>query len=239
MSGIGLLALALISGALAAVLSAVSWRVARDERQRRDARIAALAADIHGDAPHDLLLHQGVAGDGTGFGPAPPFGPPVEAPATSTSRAVAAAGFFVLASVTAMTIWARPGPAIAPRGPLPIGATTIPVAPTPRPLELVALGHERDGDRLTVRGIVRNPSPGADVERLAAVISVFDRNGAFLVSARGSIAAPAMHAGTESSFAVTIPNLANVGRYRVSFEDADRVVSHVDKRSTRTLARAQ
>src|SRR5262249_58770825 len=41
-------------------------------------------------------------------------------------------------------------------------------APASVPVELIALGHERDGDRLTVRGIVRNPSTSAAIDQLAA-----------------------------------------------------------------------
>ena len=37
------------------------------------------------------------------------------------------------------------------------------------PLELVALGHERAADRLTVRGAVRNPS-NTGMDRLTAVV---------------------------------------------------------------------
>ena len=40
-----------ISLAVAAVMSVVAWRLARDERRRSEARVSALAADIHGEGP--------------------------------------------------------------------------------------------------------------------------------------------------------------------------------------------
>jgi len=41
-----LLVVTLVSLVLAIVMSVVAWRVARDERERADARVAALASDI-------------------------------------------------------------------------------------------------------------------------------------------------------------------------------------------------
>ena len=43
-----LLLVTLASTVLAAIMSFVAWRTAGDERRRSEARIAALAADIHG-----------------------------------------------------------------------------------------------------------------------------------------------------------------------------------------------
>ena len=48
------------------------------------------------------------------------------------------------------------------------------------PLELVALGHARETNALTISGTVRNPSSGAKVEGLTAVISLLDRGGALV-----------------------------------------------------------
>ena len=44
--------------------------------------------------------------------------------------------------------------------------------------------------------------------------------------------------GSESPFAVTIPNVGDVGRYRVTFKADDRIVPHVDRRD-RTAAEAK
>ena len=107
--------------------------------------------------------------------------------------------------------------------------TVAPVAPAP-PLELVALGHERDGDRLIVRGVIRNPQAAAAVEPLTAVVFVFDADGGFVTSARATVDANALRAAGETAFAVTVPDAASVSRYRVSFRSGDRIVPHVDRR---------
>jgi hypothetical protein len=99
-------------------------------------------------------------------------------------------------------------------------------------LELLALGQERDGDRLTVRGVVRDPAAGAPVDRLAAVVFAFDRQGAFVTSGRALVDTPALGPGRESGFAVTVPGASAVTRYRVSFRTGERLVPHVDTRPT-------
>jgi hypothetical protein len=98
------------------------------------------------------------------------------------------------------------------------------------PVELLALGHDRDGDRLTVRGVVRNPSAGRAVDRMTAVVFLYNRDGGFLTSGRAGIDSTALLAGGESAFVVVIPGASDVGRYRVSFRTDDRVVPHVDRR---------
>jgi hypothetical protein len=103
------------------------------------------------------------------------------------------------------------------------------VAP-PAPLELVALGHERDGNRLIVRGVVRNSSAGSPVEPLTAVVFVFNGEGGFVTSARAEVDANALRSAGETTFAVTVPDAASVSRYRVSFRSGDRIVPHVDRR---------
>jgi hypothetical protein len=98
------------------------------------------------------------------------------------------------------------------------------------PLELVALGHERDGDRLIVRGVVRTASTGSAVEPLTAVVFVFNAEGGFVTSARAAVDANVLRSAGETTFAVTVPNAASVSRYRVSFRSGDRIVPHVDRR---------
>jgi hypothetical protein len=108
--------------------------------------------------------------------------------------------------------------------------TTPAAQAEPVPLELLALGHDRTGDELTVRGVIRNPSSGVAVDRLTAVVFLFNRDGGFLTSGRASVESPALVPGGESRFVVSVPSAADVGRYRVSFRTDDRVVPHVDRR---------
>jgi hypothetical protein len=98
------------------------------------------------------------------------------------------------------------------------------------PLELVALGHERAGDQLTVRGVVRNPASGAAMDRLTAVVLLFTPDGGFLASGRAVVEPPALSPGGESTFAVTMPRAGEVGRYRVSFRADDKLIAHLDRR---------
>ena len=78
--------------------------------------------------------------------------------------------------------------------------------------------------------MVRNPAAGARVDRLTAVVFLFNRDGGFLTSGRTMIEPSALVPGGESIFVVTIPGAAEVGRYRVSFRTDDRIVPHLDRR---------
>ena len=280
MSAIGLLTVTLLSGALAAVMSVIAWRVSREERARADARTSALAAEIHAER---LETRVGVPAAASACHPT--FGiraqlpprrqaavrtpasrlravmiddlplrdahvPSVAAPepprlaVTAGSSGlrfatVGAIGIFVVGALAALAVLLSPGPRTAPPGPFPATASGDIVADA-QPLELMALGHERDGDRLIVRGVVRNLSSGAGVDRLAAVVFVFNRDGKFVMSARAAVQAGALDPDHESTFVVAIPNAGDVSRYRVSFHAADeRVVPHIDKRRLNAVARAQ
>jgi hypothetical protein len=100
----------------------------------------------------------------------------------------------------------------------------------PAPLELVALGHERDGNRLTVRGLIRAPRTGAVYDDMAAVVFAFNADGGFVTSARAALDGRALREAGESPFVVTVPDAASASRYRVSFRSGDRIVAHVDRR---------
>ena len=55
------------------------------------------------------------------------------------------------------------------------------------PLELLSLRHERDGVNLSVSGLVRNPPAAPVVERLSAVVFLFDQQGTFVTSAKAPV----------------------------------------------------
>jgi hypothetical protein len=98
------------------------------------------------------------------------------------------------------------------------------------PLELVALGHERDGDRLIVRGVIRTASAGQAFEQVTAVVFAFNADGGFVTSARAALDAGSLRSAGETTFVVTVPDAASAGRYRVSFRSGDRIVPHIDRR---------
>ena len=227
-----LLFVTLSSTLLAAVMSLVAWRTAGGERRRSEARVAALAADIHAD---DAIPLRGAAVDlELRPGRVDPAGPALFAPAQSSAGArwptVLAAGVFVVATIGALVIVLSGGSGVTTHASNQAPAVVAP-PPAALPLELVALGHERDGDRLIVRGVVRNPASGAAVDRLTAVVFLFTRDGGFLSSGRVAVEASALRPGTEATFVVTVPGAAAVDRYRVSFRTDDRIVPHVDRRA--------
>ena len=96
--------------------------------------------------------------------------------------------------------------------------------------------HERQGDTLIVSGLVRNPHAGRTITGLSAVAFTFDRQGTFLTSGRAQLDFPQLGAGDESPFAISVPQSAGVGRYRVSFRTEDGVVPHLDRREPAALS---
>jgi hypothetical protein len=231
-----LLLVTLTSMVLAGIMSAIAWRMAAEERRRSAARVAALAAEIHGDprrrpvpaALEDLDIRSTPPpADANGM-----FA--IAAQHSGSRRTVVAAGVLVFGGVVALAILLSGGSNVGARGAAPAPATAAatprPDPPQPAPLELMALTHEREGDRLIVRGIVRNPSSAAPFTDVAAVVSLFNRDGGFLASGRVTIDPSALRPGEETPFVVTIPGAADAGRYRVSFRTDDRVVPHVDRR---------
>lgn len=219
-----LILVTVLSLTLATVMTVLAWKLAREERRRSEARVAALAAEIHtgGDLPLRFPQRQSAtATSGDLFTTAQPE--------RSRLAAIAAIGALTVVSVGVLLIV---GPSIG-RSPGAISAATkgtaAPAPATAPPLELVAMTHERDADRFVVRGLVRNPSSGALMSGVTAVVFLFGQDGGFITSGRAAFDG-ALAPGVEAPFSVTIPGAADVGRYRVSFRTGDRVVAHVDRR---------
>jgi hypothetical protein len=99
------------------------------------------------------------------------------------------------------------------------------------PLELVSLSHQRQNDKLAISGLVRNPMGAKPIERLSAVVFLFDRMGTFVASSRANVDFLKLGAGDESPFVVSLDAPPTVARYRVSFRTDDGIVPHVDRRS--------
>ena len=241
---ITLIVVTLLSLALAVIMSGIAWRLTRQERRRSEARVAALAVEIHSaGAPRTITndlpspeVPVAVSTSSDLFAAARPG-------ASSGSRlaAVFALGVFVVGSSAALAVVLSSVPHGVANSAALVGSglsrtprTDIAgsgSSRTPRTmLELTALGHERDADRLTVRGVVRNPPSGSEVGRLTAVVFLFNRDGGFLASGRAAVDATTLTPGAESPFVVTVPGAADVGRYRVSFRTDEGIVPHVDRR---------
>jgi hypothetical protein len=134
--------------------------------------------------------------------------------------------FAVVVSAGAWTMYGRQSVA---------SSATVAVADG-SPLELVSLRHERRGPRLAVTGLVRNPGAGGIVERLAAVVFLFDRDGAFISSARAPVDFLRLVPGDETPFVIDVEAPLTVARYRVSFRNDSGVVPHVDRRAQEPVA---
>jgi hypothetical protein len=233
-----LLTVTLLSLVTAVGASVLAWRVMRAERLRSEARIAALAAGLRTDGDerpirieeprtHTYAPAESVDLTVQDAAVAAPGGMFAEKPRErSMFRLAGAVGVatVVVAAVISTLVVTSDGPAPAARE--PENAATPAAVPADVQLELIALGHEREADRLTVRGIVR----GELVRPLTAVVLLFSREGAYITSARADVQAGAVPAG-ERKFVVTVPSPGDVGRYRVSFRSDDHIVPHVDRRA--------
>lgn len=212
-----LLAITIVSLAAALGFGWLAWRLRRDERQRSEARVAALSSAI--DAA-ELDSHAAARPAHAAMPVSSLFASERSAAARGTPvirLAVGVAMALLLLVALAMSNRGAAGDATGERG----SAT----------LELLSMRHERDGDRLRVFGLVRNPRGGGSIARVSAVVFAFNRAGAFVASGRAALDFPTLEPGDESPFVVAIPGVADVGRYRVSFRTEAGVVRHVDRRA--------
>ena len=213
-----LLALTAIALAAAAGFGWLAWHLRAEERRRSDARVAALTSAIDGveaaSRPGARAAHTPVAVNSL----------------FASEHSAAARGAPVIKTAVGVTVGLVLVVAIAMNN----RGAVEPAAADRRPLELMSMRHEREGDTLTVSGFVRNPRNGNDMAGVTAVVFAFNRAGAFVTSARASLDFPKLEPGDESPFVVTIPRVADVGRYRVSFRTGAGVVQHVDRRAEQT-----
>lgn len=248
---IALIVTTVVSVVVAAGMGIIAWRLARAERLRSASRVAGPAADLRdlervreqaaaGGRTEPMRIHhiarRSIESGTLDLRPgraAVPAGEMFEAGTSvrsgSSLAAVLAVGSFAVAAALALVIaTSRGGPSIAE----PAGRTAAEMRPVEGvALELAALGHEHNGDRITIRGVVRNPRDGTSLDQLTAVVYLFDREGGFLGTSGTAIGVPALAPGAESAFVVRAGGASKVGRYRVSFRTGDRVVPHVDRRS--------
>lgn len=256
---------------VALAMSYTAWRLGREERQRTEARVAALSAAAgisrteRGVAisamsqigPHASELSKApwapspLSAADTRSTPTPvkdeqplfddrlnahaiesrPILGSTEEPQASSGRqrglAAAAAVLFVV--FLGGLVWT-----MTDREP------SLATAASPgAPLELVSLRHERQSTKLAVSGLVRNPSAGHPVDRLSAVVLLFDRQGTFVTSAKTLVDFVRLGTGDESPFVVTLDAPANIARYRVSFRTDQGTVPHVDRRDASPIAQGE
>jgi hypothetical protein len=223
-----LVSIAGLSLFLAIAMGVILFKVLRDDRQRADARIAALAAAAAALEPPANACDVEIA--------------PVRRPAVVPSGelfavaqepspwarrlGVAAAFAAVIAGAGYVLLPARTAGSDA--------ASTTAAAP----LELLTLTHTQEPSGLTITGTVYNPRGGAPVSQASAAAILFGPDGNFLTSARAPLDFTTVAPGQESPFVIRVPVTGTVARYRVGFRSADgSVIAHVDRRADGTAAR--
>ena len=201
---------------VAGFMSAIAWRMTREERRRSDARVAALSSAIYeenGEEPATFrLFDQNGARSKARYG------------------IVAVVGVCVVSSIVGFTVIGPRLPQLSHRS--PVRASEAARSAPDAPLELLALENERDGDQLVVRGIVRNPLDAVERDGLTAVVLVFGHDGALISTGRAVVPAGRLGPGATTPFVVSIAGAANVDRFRLSFRIDTRVEPHVDRRTS-------
>jgi hypothetical protein len=224
--------IALASLASAAGMALVVVRVRREEQRRSDARVAALSRMAMDDFLPEAEPAP-VSFEASGHAPsAASRGLFEEAvPGSPWGASLKIAGALASLFLVVFAIASFRSPAVGSED--PGGQSQLAT-----PLQLLALGHTQGVGSLTVAGRVKNPRDGQAVSNLTATVFLFGEDGSFLTSGRSPLEVPALGAGAESAFGVTIPVNGAVVRYRVSFRDrSGRAVAHVDKRNAAALAR--
>jgi hypothetical protein len=204
-----LITLTVVSLAAALVAGLIAWRLRRDEAERSDARVAALAAAL--DGPDTRIV------------------PPLFEPGASLPRRhpllKLAAGF---AAVVGLIV------VIASVGDVGNRAPDTGAVQPPR-LALLSLAHEHKDRRLAVSGTVRNTGPAA-ARDVFVTVEWLDSSGVPLGQASAPLPARALLSGSTSSFQVFLPAGAKISRYRVGFRGELGVVRHVDLRGRPSAA---
>jgi hypothetical protein len=251
-----LVTVTVLSMTMAAALSAIVWRMLRLERQRSNARVAALTAAAlgaqnHAPAEHDFPLGarelDEVRPVSRTSGEARPVTRSVseggifaERPQESpwgTRFAVMTAVALVIASAVLFSLAAHAHNERAAHGAPPAGGNRTTATASAAQLELMSLHDSRQTGSLTIAGLVQNPRTGVNLSRVAVTAYTFDDHGSFLASGRALLDVTTLAPGQESPFTVTVPVTDNVARYRIGFRDeTGRVIAHVDRRQPGPVA---
>ncbi len=183
---VAMLIITIASILFALVMSVVAWRATQAERARSDARVEALARDIHGPsrgfeelAPSlvDEVPLRLAAVRAEHVPASEMFAVAAHGRSGSRWGLAVAVGAFAVACTAALLIvlsGETPGTPVA----VASGAerpTASAAAVAEVPLELTALSHERNAGQLTVQGVVRNPAAGTEMDHLSAVVALVRR----------------------------------------------------------------
>jgi hypothetical protein len=207
-----------LSIAVVALAITLLYRV-RLEHQRSEARVAALAAALD-----DPLRNTPWADEsGVSEPPAPLYGVSLTVPEevhSSRIPAFAIAALVVLSASALLIVGMNKGGRSSRHA----------VVPQASSIELVSMRHALDGETLIVSGLVRNPTTTA-TPSLSAVVSVLGRDGQIVARGESPLDPAMLDPGKETNFRVSVPRVAEPGRYRVAFVNGSHIVPHVDRRA--------
>ena len=126
--------------------------------------------------------------------------------------------------------------------------TTMSVAPKPEAavashdarVELLQLDHHVTANGLIVTGRVRNPSEGAPLHNVVAVVIIKDDAGRSLTTVSVPVLDPVLDAGESSEFSATAVKAANMSGYSVRFDSREREsIPQINRRPAETTPRSQ
>jgi hypothetical protein len=223
-----MLAITLLSLVVAAVSGFVAWRSIRRENVRADARVASLATAIDGvalpahiaDSTRSLDNWSDFASEQSEI-----TFEAIDPPSVRRRLLLAVGGACV---VVAGVVWIA---MMSDRYEPP--PQRVVVSPHAESLELLSLQAARNGATLAITGLVRSRAD-EPLTTVTAVVSAIDAKGRPV--GRGSVPLTTILPRHESRFVVTIGDVGEAARYRVSFRSATGVIRHVDRRAERPSA---
>jgi hypothetical protein len=237
-----MLTITFVSLVVAAASGFVAWRSIRREHLRADARVASLAAAIDDAPAFGRAAHPDPAVDDSfeflsedsfdrpendtwSDERAPTLTFEATRPHSSVRRRLLTLAIGAAAVVAVVVLIAMTGDRYDP-------PTQSIVSPHAESLELLSLHATRKGSTLAVTGLVRSRTE-EPLTTLTAVVSAIDAKGRPI--GRGSVPLTAIFPRGESRFVVTIADVDEAARYRVSFRGATGVlIRHLDRRAGRT-----
>ncbi len=242
-----LIVVTLLSLGMAVAMSVIAWRLAREERRRTAARVATLADLAARETREEAAVEPRI--------PArlrvAASGDPLDRPLRRAAPVAARAPVWDVAVDDDLFVTREPSGtshrglvlAVAVVLVVTVVATLLGIGGTRRtsdqgsvaaplaPLELVSLRHSKNGEALTITGLVQNPGDGRELRNVTVVALVFDQAGSFIASGRAALEFTRLGPGAGSPFSITIANASAVGRYRIGFRTEDGgVLGHVDRR---------
>lgn len=222
-----MLTITLLSLIVAVASGFFAWRSIRREHLRSDARVAWLAAaidDVSSSPRHvpDVAPALEYSMDfRSEVGPSALDGLTVDGSLRRRVITLVSGASVVVAGVVLIAMMSdRREPPAQPVAP-----------PQSESLELLSLQAARDGSTLAITGLVRSRAE-EPLTAVTAVVSAIDAKGRPV--GRGTVPLAAILPLRESRFVVTISDVSEAARYRVSFRGATGVIRHVDRRAGRT-----